>query len=82
MSTVFGHMVNELSSDAFRDEEFQGITQEQFDEFLKEYVFEKIKGKKLGESFAEKFNVKDRVLYIFSRDEDSLTHIKYCKYIK
>jgi len=82
MSIVFGHMIQELSSDAFKDTEFEKITQQEFDIFLKEFVFEKLKGKKLGQSFAEKFNVKDRVLYMFSHDNDAIEHIKYCKYIK
>lgn len=82
MSLIFGHLVNELRSDTFKDTDFSKITQNQFDTFLKEFVFEKIKGKKLGESFAEKFNVKDRVLYMFSQDADAIAHIKYCNYIK
>ena len=82
MSLAFGHLVNELSSDTFKDTEFKKITQQEFDIFLKEFVFDKLKGKTLGQSFAEKFKVKDRVLYMFSHDIDALEHIKYCKYIK
>lgn len=82
MSLIFSHLVNELSSDSFKDTDFKSITQKQFDNFLKHFVFEKLKGKKLGESFAEKFDVKDRVLYMFSQDDDAIAHIKYCNYIK
>ena len=82
MSLVFGHLVNELRSDTFKDNNFKSITQYQFDIFLKEFIFEKVKGKKLGESFAEKFNIQDRVLYMFSQDDDAIAHIKYCNYIK
>ena len=82
MSLVFSHFVTELSTEAFKDSDFSKITQEEFDIFMKDFVFEKLKGKKLGESFAEKFSVKDRVLYMFSQDADAIAHIKHCKYIK
>lgn len=83
MSLVFGHLVNELTSDSFRDENFIGkISKQEYEIFLKEFVFEKLKGRKLGASFAEKFNLKDRVLYMLSDDDDAITHIHYCKYIK
>lgn len=80
---AFTHMTKYLlRSDDFKDTQFNGITQKEFDIFLKEYTFEKLKGKTLGQSFAEKFNVQDQVLYIISDDSTALSHIKYCKYIK
>lgn len=80
---AFTHMTKYLlRSDDFKDTHFNGITQKEFDIFLKEYTFEKLKGKTLGRSFAEKFNVQDQVLYILSDDSHALSHIKYCKYIK
>jgi predicted transcriptional regulator len=66
----------------FKDTEFDSITEEEFEMFLKDAVFEKLKGKKLGEVFAEKFGVQDRVLSIFSDDKDIIQHIRYCKYVK
>lgn len=79
---VFDQMVDSLSKEAFKDYLFTSISEETFDEFLKEATFEKLKGKKLGEIFAEKFNIRDRALSMFSDDQDVITHIRYCKYVK
>jgi len=82
MSLVFGALTNQLTSDTFKDNEFDGVTKQEFESFLKEFTFDKLKGKRLGKQFAEKFNIKDRVLYMFSHDGDALKHIEYCNYIK
>jgi hypothetical protein len=82
MSAVFDQMTFELSRETFRDYGATKISQEDFDTFYKEYIFQKLKGIKLGEAFAKKFNIRDRVLYTFSNDEDVLTHIAYCKYVE
>lgn len=80
---VFDQMINSLSKDAFKDETFYSpISEDKFQLFLKEAVFEKLKGKKLGEIFAEKFKIRDRALSMFSDDQDVITHIRYCKYVK
>jgi hypothetical protein len=71
-----------IASDAFRDTGFEAITEEEFETFLKEATFEKLKGKKLGEIFIEKFGVQDRVLSIFIHDKDIIQHIRYCRYVK
>jgi hypothetical protein len=81
---MFDTMVKQLriASDAFKDNEFTPITEQEFETFLKEATFEKLKGKKLGEIFSEKFGVQDRVLSIFIDDKDIIQHIRYCKYVK
>lgn len=81
---MFQNMVNDLSiaSDAFKDNGFSSITQKEFETFLKKAIFEKLKGKKLGQIFSEKFGVQDRVLSMFSDDQDVIQHIIYCKYVK
>lgn len=81
---MFDNMVKDLriASDAFKDREFDSITEKEFETFLKEAVFEKLKGKKLGEIFAEKFGISDRVLSMYSDDQDVIQHIIYCKYVK
>jgi hypothetical protein len=80
---AFAHMTDFLiKSDAFKDTDFLGITEKEYSIFLKEFVFEKLQGKKLGKTFAEKFKVNDRVLYIMTDDEHAISHIKYCNYIK
>lgn len=81
---MFDQLAKELriASDAFKDNMFSPITEKEFQNFLKEATFEKLKGKKLGEIFIEKFGVHDRVLSIFSDDRDVIKHIRYCKYIK
>jgi Txe/YoeB family toxin of Txe-Axe toxin-antitoxin module len=80
----FSHMRDILiSSDAFKDTSAQQtISQEDFDQFLKEFTFEKLKGKKLGECFAQKFSIHDRILYMMNDEESIIKHIEYCKYIK
>jgi len=71
-----------IASDAFKDNEFDPISETEFQTFLKEAVFEKLKGRKLGVTFQEKFGVKDRVLSMFSDDKDVIQHIRYCKYVR
>lgn len=71
-----------IASEAFKDVGFESITEEEFETFLKEATFEKLKGKTLGQIFLEKFGVKDRVLSIFTDDQMTITHIRYCKYVK
>jgi hypothetical protein len=82
MSSVFDQMAFELSRETFRDYGATKISKEDFDTFYKEFIFQKLKGEKLGEAFAKKFNIRDRVLYMFSNDEDVLSHIAYCKYVE
>ena len=80
--SVFGQMVDELSADAFKDEDFYPISEKQFQEFLKEFTFEKLKNKRLGKTFVEKFGIRDRVLSILYEDTDAIKHIRYSKYVK
>lgn len=80
---VFDQLINSISKDAFKDETFYSpISETEFQSFLKEATFEKLRGRKLGEIFAEKFNIRDRALSMFSDDKDVITHIRYCKYVK
>ena len=78
---IFEGLVKDLY-DYNTDKNFIPITQQEFDQFLKESIFEKLKGRSLGELFAEKFKVHDKMLYIYKNDSDALTHIKYNKYVK
>ena len=80
---AFDHMLTQLSSDAFYDAtKRESVTRDEFQLFLKEFTFEKLKGKTLGECFAEKFQIKDRVLYMLKDDSNVMLHIKTCGYIK
>ena len=78
----FDYLMNSLTQDAFRNTMFSPIPEAEFQEFLKEAVFGKLKGKKLGVLFQEKFNIPDRTLSMFSEDKDVISHIRYCKYVK
>jgi len=78
---VFDQMMESLSKEAFKDYVFKPISEETFNKFLKDATFEKLKGRKLGEIFAEKFNIRDRALSMFSDDKDVIKHIRYCKYV-
>lgn len=79
---IFDHVVMDLLNKNYNDKEFKKISKEKFDIFMKEFTFEKIKGRKLGQCFAERFNVNDRVLRIYSDDKHALDHIKNCEYIE
>jgi len=81
---MFDNMVKDLriASNAFKDTGFDAITEHEFEKFLKEATFEKLKGKHLGKLFSEKFGVQDRVLSIFIDDQDIIQHIRYCRYVK
>lgn len=86
---MFDNMVAELlepqtlriKSDAFKDNGFVPISEQEFELFLKESIFETLKGNKLGVLFQKKFGVRDRVLSMFSDDKDVIQHIRYCKYV-
>lgn len=52
------------------------ITSEEFDDFLKEFLFEQIKGDiSLGKAFCKKYNEQNSVLSILS-DTSAREHIK------
>jgi hypothetical protein len=52
------------------------ITQEEFDDFCKEFLFEQLKGEyRLGEVFCKKYNESNYVLSILS-DRSAKIHIK------
>lgn len=57
------------------------ITEQQYDEFLKEFVFEKLKGKTLAESFSNKFGIFDIIFELRISDDNVQKYIKKC-YIK
>jgi hypothetical protein len=57
------------------------ISKTEYDKFCKEFVFDKLKGKRFGESFCEKFNVDSFILSNLS-DETAKHHIEKLGYIK
>ncbi len=79
---MFGNMVTDLAAEAFKDEDFYALTEEQFQLFLKEATFELLKGEHLGSLFAERFGINDRVLRMYSDEQHVIQHIRYCKYVK
>ncbi len=81
-SAVFTHMTGELLKDAFKDNGAKKVSKKEYELFLKEAVFEKLKGKKLGQIFAERFGIRDRVLSNYSEDSNVINHIKWCEYVE
>jgi len=79
---AFGHIVNTLSSDAFKDNDFTPVCKYEYATFCKEYVFEKLKGVSFGVAFQKRFGVRDRVLSMFRDQADAMAHINYCGYVK
>lgn len=58
------------------------ITQKEYDEFKKEFVFAKLKGLTLGQAFCEKFYIADYMLSILKDDNETEFLIKNLGYIK
>lgn len=58
------------------------ITLEQYEQFKKEFVFEKLKGKRMGEAFCEKFEISDYILSTITSEEETDFLIKNLGYIK
>lgn len=80
--SVFVHMTGELLKDSFKDHGARKVPKEDYELFLKEAVFDKLKGKKLGQAFTERFGINDRVLSNYSGDQTAIEHIKYCEYVE
>ena len=57
------------------------VSRKEYDQFCKEFVFEKIKGKRFGEAFTEKFGFNGLTLNKLS-DEVAKYHIECLGYIK
>ena len=74
--TVFGSMVTELSAEAYKDNDFDTISKDEYAIFCKEYIFEKLKGFNFGVAFQKRFGVRDRVLSMFSEQKDAMEHIE------
>ena len=58
------------------------ITQKEYDEFKKEFVFEKLKGNTLGQAFCKKFQMADYMLLTLKDDNEIEFLIKNLGYIK
>jgi len=57
------------------------VSKKEYEKFCKEFVFEKIKGKRFGEAFTEKFGFNGLTLNKLS-DEVAKYHIECLGYIK
>lgn len=58
------------------------VTQREYDEFKKEFVFEKLKGSTLGQAFCKKFQMADYMLLTLKDDNEIEFLIKNLGYIK
>jgi hypothetical protein len=58
-----------------RDKKNFKISDQEFQEFRKNFLFDQIKGNKLGECFCEKYGITNYVLTILS-NESAIVHIK------
>lgn len=58
------------------------VTPEQYEQFKKEFVFEKLKGLTLGQSFCKKFDIQDYMLSNLKDEEEIEFLIKSLGYIK
>lgn len=57
------------------------VSKKEYDKFCKEFVFEKLKGKRFGEAFTEKFGFNGLTLNTLS-DEVAKYHIESLGYVK
>ncbi len=58
------------------------ITSKQYEQFKKEFVFEKLKGKSFGGAFCEKFQISDYLLSNINNDDEAKFLIEKLDYIK
>ena len=58
------------------------VTPLQYEQFKKEFVFDKLKGLTLGQSFCEKFEIQDYMLSNLKDEEETEFLIKSLGYIK
>jgi len=80
MGDVFANMTEDLVRHFSRDFGAKKVSKKDYEQFLKDVVFEKLKGKRLGEAFTERFNIRDRVLSNYTIDKNALDHIRHCEY--
>jgi hypothetical protein len=72
---MFDNMVKQLEVQTLSKTHNLKITQQEFDDFCKEYIFEQLKGISLGYAFCEKYNESNFVLSILP-NESAKKHIK------
>lgn len=58
------------------------VTIEQYEQFKKEYIFEKIKDKHFGKAFCEKFGIQDYMLSNLADENETQYLIEALGYIK
>jgi len=58
------------------------ISKTEYEQFKKEFVFEKLKGKQLGQSFCEKFEIDNSLLSIMKNDEETDYLIQTLGFVK
>jgi hypothetical protein len=74
---MFGKLAKQLESHTLgHGNKYFNISKEEFEDFCKGFLFEKIKGElKLGDAFCKKYNESNYVLSILP-DESAIEHIK------
>jgi len=73
--------LNQLISDMCNNQTKTYVSQSEYDEFRREFVFEKLKVKRFGQAFCEKYNIDSFVLRNLS-DETAKHQIETLGYIK
>ena len=58
------------------------ITREEYEAFCKEYIFDKLKGKRFGRAFCERFGITDRTISILTNEAFTKQLIESLGYIK
>lgn len=81
MNTKSGFVDVLMSLDKLTNNKEKTISKQEYQEFCKTFVFEKIKGETFGEAFCKKFDFNDTFLKNLT-DETAKYHIERLGYIK
>lgn len=79
---TFKNIINALIDEQSVENNHGVISQEDYDKFCREYVFDALKGKSFGAAFCAKFNVVDFLLLRDQPDDWAKDYIKNCGYVR
>ena len=73
--TAMSHMVDELMQDQ-RPEYRVRVSQEEYEQWARGFVFEGLRDQRYGQSFCNKFNIRDNILFYTSSYEEADRYIQ------
>ena len=73
--TVISHMVDQIMQDR-RPEFDQTVTEEQYQQWARGFVFEGLRDLRYGQSFCRRFGITDNILFYSSSVEEADRYIR------